>query len=417
MRVLLIGINYAPEETGIGPYTAGLAEHLTSLGHDVDVVTGMPSYPAWRVSSQYRKRWSVKEVRNGVAVWRRAHYVPRLQSSLSRLAYEGTFLVGALTTFSLPRPDVIVGVVPSLSGGVAARTLAARFRVPFGLLFQDLVARAAVQSGVPGASRTASVVQRVERWIASRAASVGIVADGFRPYLESLGVSPDRIIRLRNWVRRERPTVDRRTIRKQFGWSEDGTVCLHAGNMGYKQNLTALIDSARLASHRAANVRFVLLGDGSQRPMLEARVARESLKNVQFLPLQPKGLFEAALQAADVLLVSQRASVGDMSLPSKLTAYFAAGRPVVAAVSFESEAATEVLRSGSGVLAPPDDPSGLLEVITQLVADPQRCTLLGTAGRSYARDVLDAGSVLPRLAAFVERLTENASRDTLGATA
>ena len=53
MRVLIIGINYSPELTGIGPYTAGLAEHLASRGDDVTVITGLPHYPDWRIAAGY----------------------------------------------------------------------------------------------------------------------------------------------------------------------------------------------------------------------------------------------------------------------------------------------------------------------------------------------------------------------------
>ena len=62
------------------------------------------------------------------------------------------------------------------------------------------------------------------------------------------------------------------------------------------------------------------------------------------------------MQASDVLLVNQRASVTNMSLPSKLTSYFASGRPVIAAVSADSETAWEIEASGAGLVVPPADP-------------------------------------------------------------
>ena len=51
MRVLIVGINYSPELTGIGPYTAGLAEHLAARGDEVTVITGLPHYPDWRIAA------------------------------------------------------------------------------------------------------------------------------------------------------------------------------------------------------------------------------------------------------------------------------------------------------------------------------------------------------------------------------
>ena len=51
MRILVAGINYAPEVTGIAPYTTGLAEGLAQRGHTVDVWTGLPHYPQWQIAS------------------------------------------------------------------------------------------------------------------------------------------------------------------------------------------------------------------------------------------------------------------------------------------------------------------------------------------------------------------------------
>ena len=107
------------------------------------------------------------------------------------------------------------------------------------------------------------------------------------------------------------------------------------------------------------------------------------------------------LAAADVLLVNQRASVTNMSLPGKLTSYFASGRPVVAAVSSESETAGELADAGAGILVPPDQPGALLEELRKLAVDPDRQGLLGAAGRRYAQTVLAAKHALAGLEVLV----------------
>lgn len=106
---------------------------------------------------------------------------------------------------------------------------------------------------------------------------------------------------------------------------------LHSGNMGLKQGLEVLVDAARLAPE----IRVVLMGDGNQREALLARAA--GLRNLDILPPADAAEFTDVLAAADVLAVTQRGSVLDMSVPSKLTSYFVSGRPVVASVA-EGEA-------------------------------------------------------------------------------
>ena len=96
-RLLIASMYYAPDETGIGPYTARLAEHLAARGYDVTAVTGMPHYPSWRVHEAYRGKSSVREVRNGVRLLRRRHYVPSTErGAMQRALYEASFFASGL---------------------------------------------------------------------------------------------------------------------------------------------------------------------------------------------------------------------------------------------------------------------------------------------------------------------------------
>ena len=404
MRLLLTGINYAPEETGIAPYTTGLAEHLAGQGHSVVALTGLPSYPQWRVYEGYERLLWKREPLNGVDVRRRWHYVPRSQSPVRRAMYEGTFLLTGLSALALPRPDVVLGVVPSLSGGFLARLAARRFRVGYGLIFQDLMGRAAEQSGISGGGRVAGLARAAERWAVRGAAAIGIIAEGFRPYVESLGVESGRIRLVRNWTHLEAPTIDRAVVRRRLGLPQDAVLCLHAGNMGYKQALESVVECARLATGSGGRLLFVLMGDGSQRRHLERLVAEYGLPNLRFLPLQPKDLFPSVLAAADLLLLNQRGVVKDMSLPGKLTAYFASGRPIVAAVAADSETARELAASGASIVVEPDTPAALLDGIQDLLREPARCEEMGAAGSRYAAENLSPSAVLTQYEELVNSL-------------
>ncbi len=73
-RVLIIGINYRPELTAVGPYTAGLAEHLAARGDQVSVIPGLPHYPDWRIARGTPRALLHRETIGGVTVIRAAHY-------------------------------------------------------------------------------------------------------------------------------------------------------------------------------------------------------------------------------------------------------------------------------------------------------------------------------------------------------
>ncbi|GFM99952.1 hypothetical protein Sfulv_47630 [Streptomyces fulvorobeus] len=172
--------------------------------------------------------------------------------------------------------------------------------------------------------------------------------------------------------------------------------------MGLKQGLDVLIDTARLAP----DVRVVLMGDGNQREALRALAG--TLPNIDFLPPADAGEFTDVLAAADVLAVTQRASVLDMSVPSKLTSYFVSGRPVVASVADEGGTADEVRRSGAGVLVAPEDPAALLAAVRKLTEDATAAGALGAHGPRYVAHHLGREAGLARFDALLTEVLGNA---------
>ncbi|MFJ6319473.1 glycosyltransferase [Streptomyces californicus] len=395
-RLLVVSTNYAPELTGIGPYATQLAEHWAASGARVRALTGLPHYPSWQVEEEYRGVWRTVEIRGGVGVHRRRHYVPPRQTALKRAAFEASVLATGLLAPPPGRPDAVISQMPSLAGGVLGARIARRHRVPHIPVVQDLMGAAAAQSGIRGGGRAAAVAAAAaERYALRGAALVGVIHESFVPGVRALGVDAGRIRIVPNWTHVQGPTADRAATRARLGWPADTPVILHSGNMGLKQGLEVLVDTARLAP----DVRVVLMGGGNQRDALRARA--EGLPNVDFL--QPAGAeeFTDVLAAADVLAVTQRASVLDMSVPSKLTSYFTSARPVIASVADEGGTADEVRRSGAGVLVAPEDPAALLEAVRKLAADPAAADALGAEGPRYVARHLSREAGLARFDALL----------------
>ncbi len=294
--------------------------------------------------------------------------------------------------------------MPYVANGVLARLASQRFRVPYGLVIQDLSSQGASQSTILGGRRIAKTLRSVEGLVLRGAAGVGIVADGFRSNIESMGVAPDRVTMLPNWSHVAAPTADRARTRAALGWDDATQIVLHAGNMGLKQGLEHVVTAARVAERGGDPVRFVLMGDGNQRAALMALA--QGVSAIEFLAPQPADRFMDVLAAADVLLVNERASVVDMSLPSKLTSYFMAGRPVVAATNPLGLTAREVARSGAGLSVPAEDPGALLAALGALRASPALASDLGANGPRYATAHLGAEAAYDRVERFLAGLLE-----------
>lgn len=397
-RVLVIGINYKPEQTGIAVHTTALAEGLAGRGWDVTVLTGIPHYPAWRpgpippLMPDYP-----------VQVLRRSHFVPPRQSLPLRAWFEASWVASCLPLVLQRRPvDVILGVTPNLGGGVLAAVGARRLGVPFVVMFQDLLGRAARQTRIRHARWVSGAVEAAELGLARRAAGVAVIAEGFRCYLTERGVSSQRIHCVRNPVRTQRSRKSREQARQQVGWPNDEFIVLHSGNMGIKQGLENVLRAARLCDPNA-RIRFLLQGDGSQRARLEELARDLGVPNVTFLPLASTEDLPDMLAAADILLLNQLGEVRDMSLPTKLAGYLAAGVPVVAAVASDSETGREVERSGAGVLVEPDKPEALLQAVLDLASDEDRRRKLGAAGTAFADRELQPQGTLDQMEWLLER--------------
>jgi glycosyltransferase involved in cell wall biosynthesis len=164
--------------------------------------------------------------------------------------------------------------------------------------------------------------------------------------------------------------------------------------MGFKQGLENVVEAARL-SQADPDLRWVLMGDGSNSEHLK-RLGR-GLPNLDFLPLCAEADYGSVLDAADILLLNERATVEEMSLPSKLTSYFSSGRPVAAAVRGDGAAAAELARAGAPEPIPPGDAAALVRLVRELAASPQRRGRYGALARRYAHRALGPGRALARM--------------------
>lgn len=405
MRVTVISLHYAPEPSGNAPYVTDLALGLREIGYAVTVVTAHPFYPQWRRYQGYGpERTSATE--GGVTVVRRRHFIPRQMNLITRALSEMSAGVQALRE-GLHDPDVVLLLSPALFHAVLVSSrLRGRNSVPWVVWVQDLYSLGARETGLGGAL-TARLLRTIESALLRASDAVISIHDRFtRAIIQDMRVDPNRIETIRNWT--HLPTaVHPPSRRDELGWDESDFVVLHAGNQGVKQGLDHVVQAAKLADQQSLPIRFVLLGDGNQREHLE-RLA-QGVSRIQFIDPLPDSAFRGAMSASDVLLVNELPTLREMSVPSKLTSYFSAERPVIAATDSSSVTAEEIERSGGGVVVAPGDPQALLDAVMQLHADPQRAQALGASGLTYRMVELEREPAIQRFRDVIERVTLSAS--------
>lgn len=408
MKILVYGLNFAPELTGIGRFTGDMAAWLAARGHDVRAVSAPPYYPAWKVSDGYSRWWWRTETFNDVRVVRCPLYVPSAPSGVRRLVHLSSFAISsaapAKTLGLFWRPDVVFVVEPTAFAAPAGLA-AARFGGALSWLhIQDFEFDAAIDLGfLPTAfARPAGAA---ERWLLRRFQTVSTISPRMAERLSGKGVAADRIVEFPNWVdtSRIRPDADGAAFRREVGIDSNAVVALYSGNIGAKQGIEQIASAVQTVSSLRRDgdlpVRFVIAGAGASREVIEEARREYGIGDdaLILLPLQPEEKLSSMLAMADIHLLPQRAEAADLVMPSKLGGMLSSGRPVVASAALGTQIERMVSTCGE-VVAPADGPAMGRAVMT-LARDRDLRLQLGAAARQTAETEWDREAVLLRFEA------------------
>ena len=401
LKILIYGLNYAPELTGVGKYTGEMASWLALRGHEVRVVTAPPYYPAWHVDDAYRRPFYRKESAEGkhsLRVYRCPLWVPARPGGITRMLHLSSFALSSLPVMAfqtLWKPEIVFTVEPTFFAAPIALLAAALSGAASWLHIQDFEVDAAFRLGLlPANGPVHALATRLETIFTGRFSRVSSISQRMVDRSKARGASRSGTVLFPNWgdveaVRPADPGTEN-SFRRDYGL-EGKTVLLYSGNMGAKQGLEVLAPLAQAFSGNP-HVHFLFCGDGSFRPKLE-RLVRDQ-PNVTMLPLQPNDKLNDLLNAADIHLLPQRREAADLVLPSKLGGILCSGRPVIAIAEKGSQVADIV--SGCGLVVSADDAVALIAAAVRLVNDVELRKDLGHAAREYAVKHLSKERVLRR---------------------
>jgi colanic acid biosynthesis glycosyl transferase WcaI len=394
MRLLIYGLNFAPEPTGAGKFTGEMAAWLARRGHEVRAVSAPPYYPAWR-RDRSLALWRGEDWR-GVRVHRAPLYVPERPTGPARIAHLASF---AASSFPLAwwqavglHPDAVIAIAPTLASAPGALLAAGLARARSWLHIQDLETDAAFGLGLVGGSAARDVALGAEGWLLRRFDRVSTISEPMRQRLVQKGVAPERTSLVPNWADLDaiRPLAGPSPLRSELGLPKDALIALYAGTLGEKRGLDIVIEVARKLRD-IRNILIAVAGEGPARARLAAAAA--SLPNLEMLPLQPTERLGDLLTAADLHL-PERPEAADLVMPSKLGGMLASGRPVVAAVRSDGAVASAI--AGAGLLVRPGDAEALAGAILKLAADPTLRAALGAEARRLAERDWDGDAILQR---------------------
>lgn len=363
MNLLVICQYYDPEPFRIHDLCAGLVQ----MGHSVQVVTGMPNYPAGELYPEFADNRARDEVLDGVRI-HRCPIHPRKHGALHRLWNYRSFhrQAGRYTSSSRcaaadGRPFDLV-LVYQLSPVMMAKP-ALRYRrkhaVPIIMYSLDLWPESLLAGGVSRDSFVFRFYHRVSARIYRSMDRILVTSARFAPYLiREFEIPASRI--------RHLPQYAEDLFQPLPPRKRDGTVNLmFAGNVGILQNTGILLDAAKLL--RQEPVVFHIVGDGSELEHLKNRARDDGLQNVVFHGRRPVEEMPALYADADAMLVTMKDDpVLSLTLPGKVQSYMASARPVIGSIG--GETACVIADADCGFCAAPEDPEALVGAIRRFLA-------------------------------------------------
>ncbi len=380
-----------------------LALGLRELGNTVQVLTGFPSYPYGRLYPGYRMRLVQREIYQGIEVVRIPFYGNYSKSKLKRgINYLSFALSGSLLGPALiARPErILVYQNSPITMAVPALAIKAAHGGRFFLWVQDLWPETLESLGVIKSRGLLRLMELLVRVIYSRCDRILVQSPRFVRFVAERGVPEDRIVYLPNWAEDIYQVM---ACDEAFLRAEDltaGFKVLFAGNIGAAQNVSLLLEVAEKL-REYPEIRFIVVGDGSEFPFVRERARRRGLQNVVFKGRQPVEKMPKYFAAADSLLVQLKMnSVFEATIPSKLQSYMACGRPILAALS--GSGAEIVSEARAGVVCRPDDVGALAEaVLTMWRMKREEREQMGMNARKYYERHFDRRLILDRLQAML----------------
>ncbi len=375
--------HYPPDLGPSAPLFASLAQELINRGHSIIIITSVPHYPSGIVPENFRKKIIQKEINHQMEIYRiRIPSVDR--KKLGRRVLQ--FLVYQLcaTWVGISKKyDIAFVANPALWVFLPFLFLCVLRRRPAVYSVYDVYPDVGIQLGIFKNKFIIKFVTFLERYCLNHARIVRIISESFKQGLITLGVKESKILLIHDWVDIDliKPVPKTNTFSVTNNLSNKFIV-LYAGNLGLSQGLEILLQVA-MDFNRDPEILFLFVGDGSGRTQLMEEVEKLQLRNIRFIPFQPRELLPQVLASADISLVVLKKGIGFNSIPSKILSILASNRPIIASIDESSEGWKLIEKANAGICVPPEEPKLITKAIFNLRDNDQLREQFGNNGREW----------------------------------
>lgn len=390
INVVFLNRSFYPDITATGQLLLELCEDLArDYDARVTVITGRPlslikdvnclndNFGVGLIKRQFLGGIEILRVRN--TAFPAKFFIGRVCNYLTY------FFFSFIASFKLKKPDLVITLTDPPIICLAGLFISRRFNIPFVVSVQDIFPEAAYSLGNYKNKTIDFLLDHINRFCFNKSDQVIALGEIMRKRLiEGKGIKENKISIIPDWADCSKifPTEKKNTFSIKHGLA-DFFVVMYAGNLGALSGIETLVESAKLLKEHK-DILFVLIGEGILKSKLLGLVQSYKLENIKFLPFQPKHILLYSFASADIFVILLKKGLGGYSLPSKIYPVLASGRPYVASVEEESEVADITKRFACGLLAEPEEPSGLAEKIMFLYDNKELRFRMGDNARKAA---------------------------------
>ncbi len=392
MKITIISHNYAPEDSGIGLYSTGMAEYLAKK-HELSVITAFPYYPQWSIPTEYKdKPCYFLENINGVQVYRYKMFMPSEPNFTGRVKQMLSFLRGSLKNIkSIKEADVVMVVVPFTLSIHLGKKLARKTQAKIWVHVQDFEFDAAIETGILGSVPFAKeFLKQIENQLFSKTDIQSSISHSMLNKLPAK--NPEKLYLLPNWI-------DGNLINPEFAqiseiFPQGAFNILYSGNIGAKQDWDTFVSLVKRARFQE-DFYFTIIGDGAYKKELKAKMA--GLGNVQLLDPVPYEMLNDVLCSTDFHILTQKAEVVDTVMPSKILGMMASAKPSLVTGNEQSEVHKIFMESKGGIFKESTNADELLEVLQYYQKNKSLAQEMGINARRYVLNNFDKETILSQL--------------------
>jgi len=385
MQILFLTHYFPPEGNAPASRVYQICKRWVRAGHVVTVITCAPNHPNGVVYEGYKNSLYQTQFIDGIRTIRIWTYLAANEGRIRRIGSFLSYLASAtLAGLFIKQPDVVIATSPQFFCGWAGVFVGWLRCKPFILEIRDLWPETISAVGAIGNPRILRILEWMEQRLYAAAKHIVAVGVGYKDKLVEKNVAPHNITVITNGADLDffEPREPDAELTERYGL-KNRFVCAYVGTIGMCAGLEVVLRAARTFKEMGDDrFRFLLVGDGAEKSLLEHEAREQGLDNIIFSGRQPKELMPNFISIADVCLIHlKKLELFRTVLPSKIFEAMAMAKPVILGV--EGNAAELVCDANAGICVEPENEQEIVAAIKHLAGEDHLASRFGRNGRKY----------------------------------